>query len=578
MKKILTTTVMTAILATSGFSADPVDVVVYGKEDFQSGTDNEPTTIKPSGTVDIGCSGSTPVIASDWTLEKGSVMNVKGDGFKLTGEIKINPNDGGKIPVQCNLKNDGKLYFEYADTSSNLYYKLIDESGNATGNYLCSSDLTTDATTQPTATDLTQTMTSGITGSPIVAPGATRESALIDMSLKSEPKTTTLNKIQVVTPETTSLSSTTEYNYGNKVFYVYDACFANTKTEVYSPERYDGEKINYLWSNYGSSPNPQTGDIVYTGMFDVDNLGESDVYVKGVPSGSGLDANYYTQLSRYDYELYELQNAYVCNVSLQTTSGLQGCICGGAVTYIPEGESILLEDTATTFADDSSLKEKDKCKLVTDGFEQEYLKNFPILKRGSDKLDLATKSSYSGNVTDDSTLKTYLESFGYHPDSVAFSSGSSGLDLIKGKDDGDAIQIPQNYKFEKAANTASHTISTNLHNVGVAAFDQPLKFTGTGATATTLDTLVFSGDNRELNPEKGVEFTDVNVTFNNANSLIANQKDNAVTIKNTVADGASTVTLGESMPIYSDITAEGGVCFKGGSGTTMTIFGTFTLK
>ena len=192
MKKILTTTVMTAILATSGFaldggdaeSKDPVGKVLYGTFDFTNGTDSYPSTIMPSGKVTIGDNTNIPVIASEWTLEKGSVMSVAGNGFKLTGQININPN-AVPMPAQCNIDKSEDVYYEYIDTNEGIkYYKKVGEGGVATGDYfiLNEEDLTLSKVEEPPEDNkLSQTLGPRYTGFPDLRSNQFKSTGLIDV-------------------------------------------------------------------------------------------------------------------------------------------------------------------------------------------------------------------------------------------------------------------------------------------------------------------------------------------------------------------------------------------------------------
>ena len=189
MKKILTTTVMTAILATSGFSAqqgstepdDKVGAEIYGVEYFYEGTDTYGTTIMPSGYVSIGKTGGNPVIASTWTLEEGAVMNVSENGLKLTGTININPRESHTIPLHCAIGNSEKFYYVYICTNTEtytetIYYKLAD----GTGCYVDSNG--TAVIPQPDEADYKLFIYDHPSGLPVLDQFSARNSAQIDVS------------------------------------------------------------------------------------------------------------------------------------------------------------------------------------------------------------------------------------------------------------------------------------------------------------------------------------------------------------------------------------------------------------
>ena len=583
MKKILTTTVMTAILATTGFALqandgegatkDAVGMLVYDVANFTSGTDSVCSTIKPSGTVNIGCDSVVPVIASDWTLEPGSTMNVDGIGFKLTKTLNINPNAAGAIPVQCNLDNSEDLYYEYSDKTNDSikYYKLVGTDGSATGGYLVfDSDAKAFSAPaeQPGDGSLNQTKTSGITGMPILEEGAERATIVIDMGCKSGPKTTTLNNIQVVTPTTTALSEAggvVECSYGDKVFYVYCGKFDGVDTEIYAP-KCCAETIWSLW--YGCLNSD--GDS----GFNESDLGCSDVYVLGTVSGYSFNANYYTQLCDKSggYALSNILGETVTEVSLQKLSGVEGKICGGAVTYAASGAAVLSDDGTTTFAADSSLSGKNQFQLTsagTDGFQETYLSCLPILKCDSAKLDLATKSSYSEKVGSKETLQEYLNSFGFFPGTVSVSS-ETGLELISAKGADDAVLVPTDYKFEKEAGSAALAIVTNLHNTD-QEFSNALEFCGKNVSGN-LDTLTFSGDNSNLKPEAGVTYTDVNVTFSGTKSWIEHEGQD-ITFQGSSA--TPTLNINANTSIYGNLNITKANLAVGAT-NVVKVFGTFT--
>ena len=585
MKKILTTTVITAILATSGFAAsnEPVDYEVYDTANFPSGTDVNDTTIMPSGTVNVGKSGETPVIESKWTLQEGSTMNVTGNGFCLTKTLEINPKDDG-IPVKCNLKNDGNLYYQYSSEAlQTVYSKLVGEGGSATGLYL---DANGDALPgeQPNDSDFVQAVTEAVTGIPqIAANDATaRANAVIDMAYKAGPVTTTLpSDAKVVTYETTSIpEAVVECDLSQKestpqTFYVYCGKFNGTETEVYSTRCYPGESINTLWD---------TSNVGYS-MFQNEGLGSSkNIYVCGVPSSSGLDKNYYTQLGGcLTYGLPDMTSKSITDVSLKRDT-VQGCISGGTVTYTKSGSATISNDTASNLVDTSlggiTGSQFVIGKATSDGFTEKYLENLPTLKYTDgngvqQELTVTATSSYTNGELSGTgeTLETYLNSFGFYPKTVTVS-GQTGLELIAGKTSNDAVLVPADYEFKQSANTATHTIATNLHNTD-KTFTSALKFTGEGATTGTMDTLVFSGDNSNLKPECGVTYKDVKVTFEKAESWIAPTNE-AVTFE-TTGGNTSTVTVCENLEICSDLNVREGVSVVGPKDTTIKLFGTVTF-
>ena len=517
MKKILTTTVITAIFATSGFSADndQVGLWVYGIENFTNGTDRNPTTIMPSGTVTIGDpeGGSIPVIASTWTLEEGSTMNVMGCGFKLTGTIKINPNDAKETYVQCDIKKNGTLYYEYQAEDGTLYYKLVNTDSSATGDWVNGSGEKVTPTGEPK-----QVKTTTVTGVPQLDDIDERDNTVIDMAYGIVPKTTILpENAKVVKYDTSDLSTITPTDLSGKTFYVYCGEFGGTETEVYSP-CYCTSFINILWK--GASAKGKA--FLSTSIF-----GTSDLYVKGVPTESGLNCDYYTALACESDAYLLVGDNNVTNVSFKFCREVQGCISGGTVTYAKQNDPVLSEDS-TSLAD-TSLKDLtgNKYKLSkaeSNGFTDGYLSKFPTLcYRQSKKIDKTlnvsdTTAYQNGELDGKDTLESYLNSFGFYPNEVSISK--SNIELLATKSKDDAIQIPQNYEFTKDADGTEYKVKTNLHNVGVAAFENALSFTGTGAGSATIDTLEFSGDNSNLKPEAGVTYTDVNVTFECKNSWI----------------------------------------------------------
>ena len=262
----------------------------------------------------------------------------------------------------------------------------------------------------------------------------------------------------------------------------------------------------------------------------------------------------------------------------------EGFIKGGSVTYASQGSEVLKSDS-TDLGSSSTLNGKTKYKLTkaeSDSFQEEYLSKLPNLvyydaEYTPTKLNLSAPATIAEeNFASNDTLKTYLNSFGFYPDPVTVSE-KTGLELITEKTAGDVIQIPADSEFSKAANNETCTISTNLHNVGVGEVTNALKFTGTGATwdsGWNYDTLVFSGDNRNLVPECGVTYTDVNLTFCDANSWIAAPKDKAVSISGYDA----TVTICKDMELYHDLEIAYGTNFKGPENTKILVYGKLTFK
>ena len=449
MKKILTTTLITALLATSGFAMGNDDEddaivgkVVYKTATFKDGTDSYDSTIMPSGRVNIGDSSNVPVIASTWTLEEGSITYVCGNGFKLTGTLNINPRYPYTIPWQCALDDSEKLYYCYSNSKGEDFYKLTDD---GTGPYICSDGTIPEP--QPDPTDLTQITVPEESGVPLMYDN--RANAVIDMA--------------------------------------YDS---------------DSQKV-------------------------------------------------------------------------------QGKICGGSVTYATEGASILSSDDTTEFAVDSSLTGKTKYKLGTAdsaGFQENYLQyHLPTLKCDeTHKLDFTDGATYSTKVSDTSTLKGYLESFGFYPKNVSVLSGQD-FAVLATKDASAAIQIPKDAAFSTKASGKEHKITASLHDVGVDDFENALKFTGTyPANKTELDTLVFSGDNSNLDPAKGVTYCNVNATFCKANSWIYTPKDQLVTFQ---GDGivAPTVTICDNMKISHDLKISKGANLAIGKDKKVLFFGGLTL-
>ena len=583
MKKILTTTLMTALLATSGFAQDDkVGLWVYETATFTNGTDSVDTTIMPSGTVTIGdLAMQMPVIASTWTLEEGSTMNVQGYGFCLTKELKINPKDAG-IPVQCNLKNDGNLYYEYTDSDSTpkKVYKLV---GSNDESYVESDGETSASPTAP----LTQTMTEGITGAPQLVNETDRANAVILMPYKSEPKTTILpENAKVVTTSTTDLSSITPTDLSGKTFYVYCGKFNNVETEVYSPCLYESE-ISILWQTCCAEPIDEGSTEVktheemgiYWTQFDTGVLGTSGIYVKGFHDINTLCCEFYTQLKTGTYSLDSLKNYNnrIEGVSLKYDNKTKGCICGGTVTYTTEG-GVFFEPNSTDLKETSlkDIEASNKFTIATadsEGFQEGYLSGFPTLECDTNQLDFTSSETYSEKISDSNTLQEYLNSFGFHPDYVSVSS-ETGIDLLTTKGSEAAIQIPQNYEFSKAASKKTYEIKTNLHNT-CQEFTDALKFSGNNVN-NNLDTLVFLGNNSNLKPEAGVTYTDVNVTVCNANSWIAPKDGQKVIFKGSSA--TPTLKVDTSMSICQDLELKCGAQFAVGSKSLIKMFGNLILS
>ena len=528
MKKILTTTVMTAILATSGFAGEAVGPEVYNVFDFCNGTDSNETTIMPSGTINIGCSGKTPLIESKWTLQEGSTMNVKEDGFKLTGTIKINPKDAKETYVQCDLQNEGTLYYEYLDGQNKIYRLVSDPDAK----YVNSSKA--EITPQPTSTPK-QVKTAKITGVPQLDSSVTdRDNAMITIDYKSEPKTTTLPKnAKVVTYKTTTsdpgyssspctCNLSEDANGDPLTFYVYNAKFSGITTEVYSTTKYTGDTIDDLWYGWDNG----------CAHFNDTNLGTSNVYVLGLLCYTAtpyLVCSYYTELCNGVNMYAFVMSEKVTNVSLKYD---RGCISGGSVTYAKATDPILSEDassdlTNTSLANIAGNKYK-LDKAASNGFTEGYLTKFPSLtyKEGETEktLSVGTINAYTApQLANSDSLETYLNSFGFYPDEVSISK--SNIELLATKSKEDAIQVPKDTAFSTATSKKTHEIKANLHNVGVDNFTEALSFIGTDPTDPTLDTLVFSGDNSNLTPEMGVTYTNVNVTFDCENSWIEPKAD-----------------------------------------------------
>ena len=399
MKKILTTTVMTAILATSGFalqaeaandteaatsSTDAVKAYVYDVFDFLAGTDTEATTIMPSGTINIGNTDESAVtsdiqIASKWILQEGATMNVTGKGFVLSNELKINPKDAKETYVQCDIKKSGTLYYKYEYDGGYIYRLVSDPNAK----YVEADGETEVTPTSPPK----QVKTTTITGVPQLDSGAIRDNAVIDIfTINSDGTTTT------------------------------------------------------------------------------------------------------------------------------------GCISGGSVTYAKATDPILSEDSTSlsgTSLKDITGNQYKLDKAAENGFTEGYIKQFPTLFNGDSQMsiDLSTMTLPS------SDLKTYLNGFGFYPDEVSISKSNIELLTTKGKDD--AILVPTDYGFKKNALGTGYDIQikANLHNVG-QEFNTALTFEGTVPEDCIPDTLIFSGDNSNLVPEKGLTYTDVNVTFECKNSWI----------------------------------------------------------
>ena len=261
-------------------------------------------------------------------------------------------------------------------------------------------------------------------------------------------------------------------------------------------------------------------------------------------------------------------------------TALQGKICGGTVTYTPQGATILSKD-GTSYDGSFPLSGKTKYTLSTAqsaGFQEEYLSNLPTLKYTC-KTTKILKASNPSAYTDDqlknsNTLQSYLNSFGFYPNTTTVLSGT-GFNLLTSKDASAAIQLPKGTAFETDASETTYNITANLHNVD-AKFDAALTFTGTGATAGTMDTLKFSGDNSNLMPECGVTYTDVNVTFDGEKSWIAAPKNQAVTFA-TTGSNSSTVTVCQDLEICSDLNIRDGVSIVAPKDTTIKLFGNLTF-
>ena len=256
-----------------------------------------------------------------------------------------------------------------------------------------------------------------------------------------------------------------------------------------------------------------------------------------------------------------------------------GVIKGGTVTFVKPGSG-LLESDSTDLGAGSSLNEKTKYKLKlaeSNGcFKEEYISKLPNLKYydegGEQTLNLSDISTIDGaNFANSDTLKGYLNSFGFNPDSVTFSD-KTALELLTSKDETDVIQIPANSEFSKAANKETLIISTNLHNVN-QEFTQALKFTGIGDTIYYKpDTLIFSGNNSQLIPEEGVKYESMNVTFCKANSWIGTPKDKEVSF----GGACSTLTICEDTAVYHKLKIGSDTYLAGPNGTKLQIFGTLT--
>ena len=438
MKKILTTTLMTALLATSGFASEN-GKVAYSYVTFSEGTDTSNTIIMPSGDVNIGAEGKTPVIASTWELKESSMFtrNRFGQGFKLTGKIKINPNDAYTVPTQFDINQNGTLYYQYYCSGDyNPYYQLT----NGTGCYV----------------------------------------------------------------------------------------------------RYDGT---------APEPQPAAADLKRS-LRQV----SSGLPVAFYDNGSGNRSNLLIDMTKKDSE------------------GTEGSIIGGSVTYAKQGTGILSVDSTTNLRETSL---RNTCRQYTlrtadkDGFTEGYLTDFAILKCDTNQLDLSDSTKLpSDKLATSESLKDYLASFGFCPNTVSFLSGT-GFGVLEQKEETDAIQISQNYAFSQAASQKEYNIKTNLHNVDVSDFTSPLKFTGTGASDGGQDILVFSGDNSNLVPTKGVTYCNVNVTVCNANSWIAVPKDQIVTFQ---GDGS----VKPVMSIKDDLSISHH--FKIANGASIAIEATKTVK
>ena len=569
MKKILTTTVITAILATNGFASEMVEFEVYDTLNLSNETNRNPITIMPSGVVKAGHDeedGDMAHLMSDLTLQEGSIMLVN-SVINLDGTLNINPNDAGAIPVQCAI--DETLYYEYKAESGDKVYRLVDDT---TDSYV---DENGEPVEKPEGV-LTQTMTETVTGAPIVAEGADIENALLDiMYSESLPQTATLPKdAKVITDTTDSLTDASECDLSEKPFYVYSGKLNDNETEIYSYCCYT-TGIETLWKATANKT-PQFVDA---------NLGTSDVYVKGTfDDDENFTDEYYTKLA--DEKVYNLaalsSHISVTDVSLKKTSGFRGKICGGTVTYAKKGD-VFLETNSTDLTETTLENIDDNCKFtisaVTEtGFKEEYLKKFPRLMyfyQSEHKLNFSDTSDYKDQLSDSETLKGYLNSFGFYPESVNVLN-QTGFDVLAEKDKSAAIQISADSEFQQKANSKTHEIKANFHNVDANKFEKELIFKGTWASNENLDTLVFSGDNRNLVPECGVTYTNVNVTVCDQNSWIAPPKDKAVQISSVTGD--STVTICKDLSIHHDLKLGSRVSFKGAEKAKLKIFGTLTFS
>ena len=309
---------------------------------------------------------------------------------------------------------------------------------------------------------------------------------------------------------------------------------------------------------------------------------DTDGYVKsdGVAPASQPDAEGLTLLMEpypTGLPLYCSEDAQIDMAYDSQEGAVQGRICGGIVTYAPKNATILSKDSSTDL-ENTSLKDTksfDRYTLAAatkDGFQEFYLNGLPILVCKDTKLNLTDSATYSGNVSDTSTLEGYLNSFGFYPNTTTVLDGT-GYDLLATKGSDAAIQIPKNTKFSTAADSKTREIKANLHNVGSEAFTDALSFTGSGATNETLDTLVFSGDNSNLTPDDGVTYCDVNVTVCNANSWIVPKGEN-VTFGGT---SNPTLKVDADMKISHNLTVKSGSKFEIEKGKTVKFFGTVTL-
>ena len=267
-------------------------------------------------------------------------------------------------------------------------------------------------------------------------------------------------------------------------------------------------------------------------------------------------------------------NNAVINMSYnEDEEKLEGCISGGTVTYIKEGAGVLSNDD-TSYESSFPLIGKTKytlTKAAQSAFQESYITSMPTLL--CDQTTWSIADIDEANVLDSNTLQSYLNSFGFYPDPVTVLSGTR-FNLLTLKGDDAAIQLPGDAAFSTAASGKEYNITANLHNVS-AEFDHILLFTGTGVE-DNMDTLIFSGDNSNLTPDNGVMYTNVNVTFECANSWIAAPKDKAVTLM-TTGTNTSTVTVCKNLSICSDLNVRDAVSIVGPKDTTIKLFGTVTF-